>query len=175
VDEAFMDADTRETLAADAGRPGLAVLRSFGKFFGLAGLRLGFALTEPDLAARLHQRLGPWAVSGPALAVAARWMGDAALVEGLREAIATRAALTRAAIRASGLEPTGDAALFALVETPAAGALFEALAHRRILTRPFTMRPDWLRLGSVRGDGEAVRLTRALREGLAEARGDVGC
>ncbi|MBB3999650.1 threonine-phosphate decarboxylase CobD [Aureimonas pseudogalii] len=170
VDEAFMDADTRETLAADAGRPGLAVLRSFGKFFGLAGLRLGFALTTPDLAARLDERLGPWAVSGPALAIAARWMADDALVEGLREGIASRAALTRTAIRAGGLKPTGDAALFALVEAPLAGALFEALAHRHILTRPFSLRTDWLRLGSVRNEGEAARLTRALCEGMAEAR-----
>ncbi|RIX99071.1 threonine-phosphate decarboxylase [Aureimonas flava] len=170
VDEAFMDADPRESLAPDAGRPGLVVLRSFGKFFGLAGLRLGFALTVPDLADRLAERLGPWAVSGPALAVGERLMDDAALVRGLREAIARRAALTRGAIRSSGFVPTGDAALFALVEAPRAHALFEALARRHVLARPFVRRPDWLRLGLVRDEAEAARLADA----LAGARGDAG-
>ncbi len=80
VDEAFMDADPRESLGPDAGRQGLVVLRSFGKFFGLAGLRLGFALTAPDLGAALAARLGPWCVSGPALGLGARLMGDEQIV-----------------------------------------------------------------------------------------------
>src|ERR1051326_8846364 len=70
VDEAFMDAVPPGTsLAAEVARPNLVVLRSFGKFFGLAGVRLGFALASPGIAARLRAALGPWAVSGPALAV----------------------------------------------------------------------------------------------------------
>ncbi|WP_279479239.1 threonine-phosphate decarboxylase CobD [Aureimonas sp. SK2] len=170
VDEAFMDADPRESLGPDAGRPGLVVLRSFGKFFGLAGLRLGFALTTRDLAAGIHARLGPWSVSGPALAVGARLMADRETIAALRAAIAVRSALTRGAIAAAGLCPEGEAALFSLVSVPNAHALFEALARRRILVRPFAERPDWLRFGVVRDAAEAERLRAALEAALPELR-----
>jgi cobalamin biosynthetic protein CobC len=72
VDEAFIDATPELSLAAHSHLPGLIVLRSFGKFYGLAGLRLGFVLAEPSLLNELHEGLGPWAVSGPA-----RWVGAA--------------------------------------------------------------------------------------------------
>ena len=75
VDEAFMDAGPAGTSVAEKlGRDGgnIIVLRSFGKFFGLAGIRLGFALAAPPLAARIAALLGPWAVSGPALAAGAK-------------------------------------------------------------------------------------------------------
>ncbi len=88
----------------------------------------------------------------------------------MREGIARRSALTRGAIRAGGFEPHGDAALFALVESPGAHALFEALARRHILVRPFAQRLDWLRFGLVREAAEAGRL----REALLEARAEVG-
>src|SRR5690606_32701627 len=76
VDEAFMDCTPEHSLAVDSQKPGLIVLRSFGKFFGLAGLRLGFALAEPALLERLAEQLGPWAVSGPARAVATALLAD---------------------------------------------------------------------------------------------------
>lgn len=170
VDEAFMDGDPRESLAGEAGRPGLVVLRSFGKFFGLAGLRLGFALTTPALAASLAARLGPWAVSGPALHAGARLMADPRTVDRLRREIAARGRETRNAIADAGFTPQGDAGLFALVETLHAGAVFQALARRHILVRPFADPADWLRFGLVRNEGEAARLARA----LGEARREVG-
>ncbi|KQQ80625.1 threonine-phosphate decarboxylase CobD [Aureimonas sp. Leaf324] len=169
VDEAFMDADPRESVADEAGRPGLVVLRSFGKFFGLAGLRLGFALTTPALAASLAARLGPWAVSGPALFAGAKLMADRDGIDRLRCEIARRATETRRAIADAGFTPQGDAGLFALVETPRAGAVFDALARRRILVRPFADPPDWLRFGLTHHADEAARLARALREARAEA------
>src|SRR5262249_57192801 len=71
VDEAFMDVGPLEaSLAGEVHRGNIIVLRSFGKFFGLAGLRLGFALAAPDLAAKLKAALGPWAGARPALAIA---------------------------------------------------------------------------------------------------------
>jgi cobalamin biosynthetic protein CobC len=170
VDEAFADAEPGESLGREAGRPGLLLLRSFGKFFGLAGLRFGAALCEPALAARIEARLGPWAVSGPALDLAARLMADEAGVAALRAGIAARAALTRQTLAAAGLAPVGGTALFSLVQVPEALGLFEALARRRILTRPFSYRADWLRLGTVRGEAEARRLAAA----LAEARATLG-
>ena len=85
VDEAFMDAaPSGASLAADVSGGNIVVLRSFGKFFGLAGLRLGFALAAPKIAARLSAMLGPWAVSGPALAIGAKALADAAWIKKTR-------------------------------------------------------------------------------------------
>jgi cobalamin biosynthetic protein CobC len=64
VDEAFMD-NTPQTAWRPCRSAGLIVLRSFGKFFGLAGVRLGFVLAEPALLQALAELLGPWTVSGP--------------------------------------------------------------------------------------------------------------
>lgn len=78
VDEAFMDVGPiEESLAGDAGRGGIVVLKSFGKFFGLAGVRLGFAIASEEIAGRLSAELGPWAVAGPALEYGLAALGDA--------------------------------------------------------------------------------------------------
>src|SRR5260370_13126425 len=85
IDEAFMDVGPRNaSLAGEVGRRAIVVLRSFGKFFGLAGIRLGFALAAPYLAARLAGQLGPWAVSGPALAIGVEALTDRAWMEQAR-------------------------------------------------------------------------------------------
>ena len=76
VDEAFMDTDSRMSLASECPRPGLIVLRSLGKFFGLAGLRLGFVLAESPVLELLAQRLGPWAINGPAQYLGSRALAD---------------------------------------------------------------------------------------------------
>ncbi|MFN4149023.1 MAG: threonine-phosphate decarboxylase, partial [Rhodocyclaceae bacterium] len=75
VDEAFLDAEPGASLAA-CGRENVIVLRSLGKFFGLAGVRLGFVIATPDWLQRLRERLSPWAVSHPA-----RWAGRLALAD----------------------------------------------------------------------------------------------
>lgn len=76
VDEAFIDATPQFSIAAQAQQPGLIVLRSLGKFFGLAGVRVGFALCADTLRAQLRTAIGPWAISGPAAAIATTALGD---------------------------------------------------------------------------------------------------
>jgi cobalamin biosynthetic protein CobC len=165
VDEAFADVMPESSLAALAGRPGLCILRSFGKFFGLAGLRLGYALAEPGLAAALEAHLGPWRVSGPALEIGRQAMENRAWVE------ATRAKLTAAAARldrllaGAGLTILGGTALYRLADCADAEALHGALAHRGILTRRFPRRPRWLRFG-LPGDDHAWQ---RLKAGLANS------
>ncbi|MGH6959585.1 MAG: aminotransferase class I/II-fold pyridoxal phosphate-dependent enzyme, partial [Dongiaceae bacterium] len=85
VDEAFVDVEPRLSVAAAAGRAGLVVLRSFGKFFGLAGLRLGIALGPPPFIAQLTDALGPWAVSGPGMLIATQAMNDARWIVEMRQ------------------------------------------------------------------------------------------
>lgn len=168
VDEAFMDVTPDMSLASEAGRPGLLIHRSFGKFFGLAGLRLGFALTTRGLAGQLSERLGPWAVSGPALVCAAALLGDDAVIEATRQRIRRQAEMLFEAVLDRRTPLVGRTALFATIRHERAGALFEALCRRRILTRPFAERPDWLRIGNPAGPDEAARLRAALAEALDE-------
>jgi len=172
VDEAFMDVTPEISLAAETGRPGLLIHRSFGKFFGLAGLRLGFALTTPDLARRLSKRLGPWAVSGPALLCAEALLGDDAAIRATRQRIRRQAEMLFEAVLDRRTPLVGRTALFATICHERAGGLFEALCRRRILTRPFAERPDWLRIGNPAGPDDAARLRAALAEALDEIGGE---
>jgi cobalamin biosynthesis protein CobC len=164
VDEAFMDVGPPgASLAGDVEHANIVVLRSFGKFFGLAGLRLGFALTRPDLAADLRTRLGPWAVSGPALTAASVALADKPW------ASATRVDLAAAAIRldqillSAGLEIVGGTSLFRLVHTEHAPQLFDFLGRAGIFVRRFRARPTWLRFG-IPGNDEAWNRLRAALE-----------
>ncbi len=163
VDEAFMDAGPADaSLSGDVGQGNIVVLRSFGKFYGLAGLRLGFALTAPPIAARLRALLGPWAVSGPAIAV-----GEIALAD-TGWAVATRAALAQAARRlddlltGAGLEVIGGTPLFRLARTEAAKNIFVHFGRAGILVRAFAGQPRWLRFGLPGGETEWRRLSAAL-------------
>ncbi len=148
VDEAFMDVGPPgASLAPDVLRADIVVLRSFGKFFGLAGLRLGFALAAPALAARLAAMLGPWAVSGPALAVGTKALADAAWIEQTKNELAQEAQKLDAVLTGAGLDIVGGTSLFRLARARAAPALFEKLGRAGILVRRFPDHADWLRFG----------------------------
>lgn len=147
VDESFMDPDPAESVAPDAGAEGLVVLRSFGKFYGLAGLRLGFAITGPVTAARIADALGPWAVSGPAITVGCAALSDMDWTERTRARLAADAARLRTAAARAGWQPVGGTALFQTFETGDARAAQQALARHRIWTRIFPYAPGWIRLG----------------------------
>jgi cobalamin biosynthesis protein CobC len=171
VDEAFMDVGAGSvSLAPDSGRHNIVVLRSFGKFFGLAGLRLGFALASPAIAARLRAGLGPWAVAGPAIAI-----GVAALAD-LSWAAATRVRLAQAARRldqvltGAGLEVAGGTSLFRLVRTEAAPELFHHLGRAGILVRRFADQATWLRFGLPASEPDWQRLAAAMAAGDGSAR-----
>ena len=148
VDEAFMDVrPSGESLAADLSEGNIVVLRSFGKFFGLAGVRLGFALAAPKIATRLSAMLGPWAVSGPALAIGAKALADAAWIRKTRIRLEGSAKKLDGTLIQSGLDIVGGTNLFRLVRTDAAGELFDHLGRAGILVRRFPEQPNWLRLG----------------------------
>ncbi|RXH22333.1 alpha-ribazole phosphatase [Bradyrhizobium nanningense] len=162
IDESFADAVPQLSLAPGADRPGLLVLRSFGKFYGLAGVRLGFALGNAADVARLAAASGPWPVSGAAIAIGCRALHDDAWAE------ATSARLARDCIRLDemareqGWRLVGGTALFRLYETPDALAAQEKLAHGYIWSRVFAHNPAWLRLGLPGNEAEWTRLAEAL-------------
>lgn len=162
IDESFADAAPQLSLASEADRPGLLILRSFGKFYGLAGLRLGFALGNADDVAKLAAMSGPWPVSGAAIAIGRRALRDDAWAE------ATSARLTRDCVRldemarAQGWRLVGGSPLFRLYETPDALAAQEKLARGQIWSRVFAREPTWLRLGLPGSESEWSRLAEAL-------------
>ena len=150
VDESFADAAPEACLRPVP--PGVVVLRSFGKFYGLPGLRLGFALADPDMAARLRRALGPWPVSGPAIAIGTAALADTAWRAAMRARLAAAAARLDRILAAMGCEAVGGAALFRLVRAP--DGLFERLGAAGIYARRFADRPGQLRFG-LPGAGEA--------------------
>src|SRR5690606_14852667 len=113
VDEAFMDVGPEGASLADAvDAGGLVVLRSFGKFFGLAGVRLGFAIAAPNLAARLSKLLGPWAVAGPALEYGSQALADLSWQQDMRRRLANEAAALDRCFAKNSIEVGGGTSLF---------------------------------------------------------------
>ena len=171
VDEAFMDvAPVGASLAGEVGRANLVVLRSFGKFFGLPGLRLGFALASAETAGYLRASLGPWAVSGPALAIGTVALADAGWIAAMRAHLAAATqrlddlliAAGPGAGLSAGLEIAGGTALFRLVRTPDAHGLFAHLGRAGVFTRRFAGQPAWLRLGLPGSETDWQRVAAAL-------------
>jgi len=164
VDEAFADlAGQGVSVAGALPHPGLIVLRSFGKTYGLAGLRLGFALASPIRAAAIRSALGPWAVSGPALAA-----GTVALAD--REWLAETASRLEwetldldACIVQTGLRVVGGTDLFRLAEGVTAQRVFATLGGAGIFVRRFADRPHWLRFGFPGRPQDWDRLREAVR------------
>lgn len=147
VDEAFCDLRPDLSLAPLAGQPGLLILRSFGKFFGLAGLRLGFLLAAPDLVRAMAARLGPWAVAGPALAVGAAALSDRGWQTATRRRLADTMDRSLSLYRKAGMGLLGHTDLYALVRVPEERDLFHGMGRAGLLIRAFPDRPGLFRLG----------------------------
>jgi cobalamin biosynthesis protein CobC len=164
VDEAFADFDAEsESLAPSLPSSGMVVLRSFGKAYGLAGLRLGFALASPDIVRSLRAALGPWPVSGPAIAIGVHGLADSDWLKAMRARLSSDAARLDALLHSVGWRIIGGTSLFRLAARADARAAFGRLLARGILARPFADAPDRLRFG-IPGDENAwKRLAGALR------------
>ncbi|ATN34531.1 threonine-phosphate decarboxylase [Rhizobium sp. ACO-34A] len=163
VDEAFGDCAPEVSVAGEVmSHPNLIVFRSFGKFFGMAGIRLGFVVAVPEILEKMEGWLGPWAVSGPALSVAASLLSGE--TDSIRQGIAGRRAALGAALADAGLRVSGGTDLFALVEDDEAAKLHEHLCRAHILTRAFDYAPTWLRIGLAPDEESDRRLAQTLRE-----------
>jgi cobalamin biosynthetic protein CobC len=163
VDEAFADFDPVQSLAPRLPVSGAVVLRSFGKAYGLAGLRLGFALASPDIVPSLRAALGSWPVSGPAITIGIRALADSDWLEAMRARLGKDAARLDALLLGVGWRIVGGTRLFRLAAHADARAAFMRLLAAGILARPFADEPTWLRFGTPGDENAWERLARALR------------
>ncbi|TZG25943.1 threonine-phosphate decarboxylase [Sphingomonas montanisoli] len=162
VDEAFGDAHPECSIASEVGERRLIVFRSFGKFFGLAGVRLGFVIGPRAIVDRLRNLIGAWPLSAAAVAIGTAAYRDRAWVAQTGGLLRSDAAALDTLLRQRGFAPHGACPLFRLIETADARRLFERLAAARILTRPFDENPRWLRIGLPGNADEFARLDAAL-------------
>jgi cobalamin biosynthetic protein CobC len=169
VDEAFMDVGAQGlSLANQVGRSNIVVLRSFGKFYGLPGLRLSFAIATPDIASRLAAALGPWPVSSAALATSKVALADVSWREKTLTSLAEAALKFDVVLAGAGLEVIGGTSLFRLARTKDAAALFRHLGEAGIHVRRFNKYPAWLRFGLPAPEEEWQRLKTALASFVTE-------
>lgn len=147
IDESFCDLFPEKSRIDLAVNSGTIILKSFGKFWGLAGLRLGFAIGDPALITKLSNALGPWPVSGPALCIGAAALTDHSWASQTRDRLAGDAARLDALMLAKGAEIQGGTDLFRLYRVDDAAAWQSRLAQRHIWSRIFPYSKTWLRLG----------------------------
>jgi len=164
VDEAFMDVGPREeSLSGDVEEANVIVLRSLGKAYGLAGLRLSIALAAAASAARLRAALGPWPLSGPALEVGTRALADDAWMTATRDALVKDGKRLDELLETAGLARVGGTPLFTLVRHDDAPQVFDRLGRAGIFVRRFAEAPTWLRFGLPGAEADWQRLEVALR------------
>ena len=167
IDESFCDVVPDQSHINHAAEPGVVILKSFGKFWGLAGLRLGFAIAAPQTfapkstKATLRDHLGPWAVSGPALDIGASALSDPDWADTTRARLRKDTAKLDRLMTDSGAKVAGGTTLFRLYEVDNAAQWQTRLAQHHIWSRVFPYNPHWLRLG-LPGPSDWPRVERAL-------------
>ena len=163
IDKSFADLEGEGlSLAPQLPQPGLLVLRSLSKSFGLGGVRLGFALADPALAASIRTALGPWPVSGPAIDIGLSALADRGWLEAAKQRLALDVTRLDGMLREGGMTVIGGTRLFRLAQRAEASSLYQRLGEAGILVRSFDYRPDWLRFGIPGGADEWRRLADAL-------------
>lgn len=165
IDEAFIDATPGDSVVDACMRDGLIVLRSVGKFFGLAGARAGFVCAVPAVLHALQERLGPWTLSGPTRHVLQQAFADTAWQAEARTWLHAGSERLRALLSAHGMAPTAGTAMFQWLRRDDAHAVHEALCARGVLTRLFET-PSSLRFGLPRDAAAFAQLDAALSEAL---------
>ncbi len=162
IDESFCDTEPDLSQVTLASHDGIIILKGIGKFWGLAGVRLGFAACPRPLADRLRKLLGPWPVSGPAVQIGLGSLTDKNWIIASRVRLRCDAVRLDALLSRQGFQPEGGTDLFRLYRVPNAAAVHESLAHQRILVRIFDHSGTWIRFGLPGTEEEWTRLEGAV-------------
>ena len=166
VDEAFIDVTPEKSLVSAGTKPGLIILRSMGKFFGLAGIRCGFVISDRELLQRVTNKLGPWQLTGPTRFIAKQALLDKAWQVRSCEELSNASARLSQLLKEHGLTPEGGTAFFQWLSHAEAKEIYEACARKGILTRYFesgvnNMLPS-IRFGLPYNDKQWQRLKQVL-------------
>ena len=161
VDEAFIDPTPEASLVSIKARPNLIILRSIGKFFGLAGIRAGFVHAQPHILNELQRKLGPWSIAGASRYVAEQALMDIEWQEQTRIELSLHAARLNNLLLGAGFNPTGSNTLFQWVKTSRAHTIYQSLAKKGILVRYFAQ-PSSVRFGLPGTEPQWQRLEQAL-------------
>ena len=140
IDEAFMDSTPEKSILSNCANDNLIVLRSVGKFFGLAGVRCGFVIAPDKILSLLRYHQGPWSVSGPS-----RWLVKQALMDKIWIED-NKKHLQKASIKLEGLlrkyltanypqQLIAGTVLFKTLFLDNANLLYEQLAENGVLVR----------------------------------------
>jgi len=162
VDEAFIDSTPENSLLSECPQQGLIVLRSLGKFFGLAGIRAGFIFSEQFILDQLQEKLGPWSISNPSRYIAAQALADYPWHEKTRLQLPTLSTRLSALLNQYGLTTDGGTTLFQWVKTKEAETLHHKLAEQAIFSRLFTEPDSSIRFGLPANETEWQQLEKAL-------------
>ncbi len=163
VDEAFIDVTPERSLAPHSALQGLIVLRSLGKFFGFAGLRVGFVMTHPDLLSQLAEKTGPWSIASVSRWIASQALADKSWQQQTRQSLPQHSQRLAELLMQSQLQPTGGCALFLWIKTTDAANIHHQLAQQGILCRLFD-NPSALRFGLPSSEQDWLRLETALQQ-----------
>ncbi len=167
VDEAFMDSTPEKSIVPYATRPGLIVLRSLGKFFGLAGIRCGFVISDRSFLQHMAGRLGPWTLTGMTRAIARDTLQDSDWQQATRQRLKLDAQRLKALLDKSGFTVSGGTALFQYLQHPRAKEIYEFFARQAILLRYYSeteIVPAALRIGLPKNENDWQRLQQVLSE-----------
>ncbi|HCH23549.1 MAG TPA: threonine-phosphate decarboxylase [Oceanospirillaceae bacterium] len=157
IDEAFIDCAPAASVVQENMPDNLVVLRSFGKFFGLAGVRLGALVAKPAILQHMAGLMGPWSVNGPAQAIATVAYSDQVWQQAMRTKLATEQAqqlnIWQATFTRLGAQLQANTALFRSFAMPKtlAEQLHTKAANAGILIRPVPVSPSssLVRLGNI--------------------------
>lgn len=166
IDEAFADVMPEVSLVPRERHENVIILRSIGKFYGLAGVRLGFAIGPNRFLDPLRTILGAWAVSGPAIEIGRRVLSDADWQEQTRAVLRVQASQHRDLFEKYGLKVVGGTPLFHLIELDDARTLHHQLAKRAVWTRLFDYNVQWLRVGLCRTQADLRQFGQQLEAAL---------
>lgn len=163
IDEAFIDCTPALSLSTLSPQKGLIILRSVGKFFGLAGIRSGFVLAESAILEALNELLGPWTLSNPSRLVTAHALQNTAWQQKTRLELQQQSHRLKQLLSQHALKPTGENALFQWVENPQAKDIHQNLAQQAIFTRLF-QQPSSLRFGLPKTEKDWQKLAKGLSQ-----------
>ena len=163
VDEAFGDTTPQLSVAAHTGaQAGLIVLRSVGKFFGLAGVRLGFVAAQDDILNGLREWLGPWSVSGPAQQIGIAALRDVDWQQNTRERLLLAGERLQRLLAGYGIDSSGSA-MYQWWPEQKAVAFHDCMARQGIWVRLFTRGAGGVRLGLPPDEAGWQRLQQGLQ------------